>query len=98
MPCSGVCSWEASGDAMAVLAHKRCLLPDKKILHTFPMRVNQAYLRYLLPREKANVGRFVAEPQRAPHPGGQKGHGHRLPAIPIRIITNGVSLLTGCEF
>src|SRR5207249_300180 len=30
VPCSGVCAWEASGDAMAVLANKRCLLPDEK--------------------------------------------------------------------
>jgi hypothetical protein len=41
LPFSGACSWEASCDAPAVLANKRRLLPDKKILHAFPMRVNQ---------------------------------------------------------
>jgi hypothetical protein len=45
VPFSGVCAWEAFGDAMAVLANKRCLLPDEKILHAFPMGVNQVQLR-----------------------------------------------------
>src|SRR5215469_16293694 len=31
LPFSGPCSSEAPGDAVAHLAHKRCLLPDKKI-------------------------------------------------------------------
>ena len=60
VPFSGVCSWETSGDAIAVLAPKRCLLPNKKILHTFPMGGNQVQLRYLLQGEKADLGRFVA--------------------------------------
>ena len=55
LPFSGACSWEASCDATPVLAHKRRLLSDEKILYAFPMRVNQVQLRYLLSGEKAVV-------------------------------------------
>ena len=48
LPFSGACSWEASCDATPVLAHKRHLLSDEKILYAFPMRVNQVQLCYLL--------------------------------------------------
>ena len=44
LPFSGACSWEASCDATPVLAHKRRLLSDEKILYAFPMRVNQVQL------------------------------------------------------
>jgi hypothetical protein len=66
LPCSGACAWEASCDATIVLANKRRLLPDKKILHAFSMRVNQVQLRSLLQGEKADCSLFVAELQRAP--------------------------------
>jgi hypothetical protein len=50
------------------------------------MRVNKVHLRYLLQGEKADVSRFITEPQCAPRHGRQKGHGHRLPPMAIRVI------------